>query len=122
MARAPSFSCVTAFPTYALHSWFYAKIQLVSVNGSNRGPEIQIVEAFALPEGDPVYEVAVRGSGWQKEVQEIRAVAAPASDETEIQVCLSQRWLRTKTLVVWHRRLHSQGIGISSNIPPGFRH
>lgn len=59
------------------------------MNGSNRGPEIQIVEAFALAEGDPVYEVAVRGSGWQQEVQEIKAVAAPASDETEIQVWLS---------------------------------
>lgn len=48
------------------------------------------MEAFALPEGDPVYEVAVRGLGWQQEVQEIRAVAAPASDQTEIQVRLSQ--------------------------------
>lgn len=47
------------------------------------------MEAFALPEGDPVYEVAVRGSGWQKEVQEIRAVATPASGQTAIQVWVS---------------------------------
>lgn len=74
-----------------LHSQivFLSQIQLISVNGSNRGPEIQVVEAFALPEGDPVYEVTVRGLGWQNEVQEIKAVAAPASDETEIQVRLS---------------------------------
>lgn len=68
------------------------QIQLVSVNSSNSGPEIQIVEAFALPEGDPVYEVSVRGRGWQKEVQEIRAVAAPAPNETEIQVVIMS-WL-----------------------------
>lgn len=67
----------------------FTQVQLISVNGSNRGPEIQVLEAFALPEGDPVYEVAVRGSGWQKEVQEIRAVATPTSDETEIQVCMA---------------------------------
>lgn len=44
------------------------------------------MEAFALPESDPVYEISVRGRGWQNEVQEIRAVAAPAPEETEIQV------------------------------------
>lgn len=65
------------------------QVQRISIRSSNPGPEVQIVEAFALPEGDPVYEVAVRGSGWQEEVQEIRAVAAPTSGETEIQVSLS---------------------------------
>lgn len=44
------------------------------------------MEAFALPEGDPVHEVSVRGVGWQNEVQEIRATAAPAPNETNIQV------------------------------------
>lgn len=63
-----------------------SQIQRVSVHASNRGPEVQVVEAFALPESDAVYEISVRGRGWQNEVQEIRAVAAPASDETEIQV------------------------------------
>lgn len=53
------------------------------------------MEAFALPEGDPVYEVAVRGSGWQNEVQEIKAVAALTSSETEIQVNVSfNAWRR----------------------------
>lgn len=44
------------------------------------------MEALALPEGDPVYEVSVRGWGLQKEVQEVRAGAAPATNETESQV------------------------------------
>lgn len=61
------------------------QIQRVSVTGSDRVQEVQIIEALALPEGDPVYEVSVRGWGWQKEVQEIRAGTAPTSDETEIQ-------------------------------------
>ncbi len=77
-------------PSYQiLSSILFCQVQLISIHSSNPGPEVQIVEAFALPEGDPVYEVAVRGSGWQKEVQEIRAVSAPASSETEIQVSLS---------------------------------
>lgn len=49
-----------------------------------------MVEALALPEGDPVYEVSVRGWGWQREVQQIRAGAAPALNETEIQASAPQ--------------------------------
>ena len=56
------------------------------MSGSNRDPEIQIMEALALPEGDPVYEVSIRGWGWQREVQQIRASGVPAPNETEIQV------------------------------------
>lgn len=53
---------------------------------------MQIVEALALPEGDPVYEVSVRGWGWQKEGQEVRAGAVPAMDEVEIQVRSYERY------------------------------
>lgn len=56
------------------------------------------MEAFALPEGDPVHEVLVRGLGWQNEVQEIRATAAPAPNETDIQVRSSCRSGQEKTL------------------------
>lgn len=70
----------------------YTQVQRVSISSLNRGPEVQIIEALALPEGDPVYEVSVRGSGWQKEVQQIRAGAAPASNETEIQASALYVW------------------------------
>lgn len=63
----------------------FKQVQSVSVSGSSRGGEVQIVEALSLPEGDPVYEVSIRGWGWQKETQQIRSGAAPASNETEVQ-------------------------------------
>lgn len=44
------------------------------------------MEALALPEGDPVYEVSIRGWGSQKEVQQVRVGAVPAANETAIQV------------------------------------
>lgn len=85
----------------------FDQIQRISVTGLNRGPEVQVIEALALPEGDPVYEVSLRGWGWQREVQQITAVSAPAPNETEIQVHVTVRSV-TQVGVMVHSQSESK--------------
>lgn len=62
------------------------QVQRVSIVGPAKQPEVQVVEALALPEGDPVYNVSIRGWGSQKEVQEVRVGAVNAANDSAIQV------------------------------------
>lgn len=62
------------------------QVQRVSIIGPAKQPEVQVIEALALPEGDPVYNVSIRGWGSQKEVQEVRVGAVHAANETAIEV------------------------------------